>query len=264
MQWKREPSEKCGIHCGADQSQEWMLPWWWSRYKDHNDFPVTFFDFGMTEKMRAWALERGEVISIELDASWMTTPSQIDPDFVKDWEKWHGKQVWHLRSSWIKKPLTFLHSRYEKGIWIDLDCEILGSLKPLFSQCDSGSQIALVRDYTTDHFPKWDPRVHYNGGVVVFSHGSSIMEKWAQDTVSLNHLFAGDDYVLSHLIHTDQWDVTELPQIYNWRMVQGLNLDAVIVHWFAKSKAYIRKHGGIKPALDSFRKFCGGESSWML
>lgn len=256
--WIRGSEEKCGILCGADKTQEWMLPWWWARYRDHNAFPVTFCDFGMTLEMKAWCAERGEVIPIEFDPLCITSQHKIAPDLVCDWELRHRSCVWDLRQNWFKKPFACLQSRYETGIWIDLDCEILGSVQPLFSQCDGVFQLALVRDYKTAHVPRLDPNAYYNGGVIVFQHGAPIIKKWAEGAVSLNHLFAGDDYLLSHLIYAFQLNVVELPERYNWRMVNGLNLDAVIVHWVANSKAYIRSHGGIKPMLDAFREFCKG------
>jgi lipopolysaccharide biosynthesis glycosyltransferase len=165
--------------------------------------------------------------------------------------------VWNARLTWFKKPLAFLHSPYEKGIWIDLDCEVLGSLKSLFTRCDPTTQIALVREHVTDHLPQLDPNVRYSGGVVVFQHGASIIEKWAEDAISRNHLFWSDDMMLSSLINTQQLEVEELSEVYNWRMVRGLNLNAVILHWVGSGgKNYIRTHGGLKPALDAFYRSC--------
>lgn len=258
FQWKRQPKEKFGIICGAERTQEWLLPWWWSRYSESNNFPVTFCDFGMTEEMKSWCAERGEVVPIEIDTSFVSPRSEIDPELAKQWETWHGWKVWNKRHSWFKKPFAFLNSQYEKGVWIDIDCEILGSLEPLFSQCDLSSQMALVREYSTDHLPKLDPGTRYNGGVVVFQHGAPLIEKWAEGAVSLNRQFAGDDTVLSHLIYQHRFDVVELPEVYNWRMMRGLNLDAVVIHWVSSSKNYIRSHGGLKPALDAYFQSCKG------
>ncbi len=250
--WKRRASKKCGILCGADRMQEWLLPWWWSRYREHNSYPVTFFDFGMTEEMKAWCAERGELCSLTTD--FFIHPHQnIDSKRAKDWENLFGWTVWQSRHIWFKKPFAFLNSCYEKTIWLDLDCEVLGPLDFLFSH----SGIALVREYYSDHLPQDDPNVRYNGGVIVFQHGAPIIEKWAEGAQTKNHLFAGDDLLLSYLIHEHRLKVRELPEIYNWRMVRGLNLNAVILHWLGSGgKAYIRKHGGIKPSLDAFFHAC--------
>ncbi len=258
--WKRSPKKKKGILCGAEKSQEWLLPWWWARYSEHNQYPVTFFDFGMTEEMRSWCAQRGDVVRIELDPSYITPRSGIDDELAKHWESIYGWSVWNSRRTWFKKPFAFLESPYEKAVWIDLDCEVLGSLEPLFRDFDPSSELALVRDFASDHLPRLDPDVRYNGGVVVFNHGSSVLEKWAEGAIHQNHRFGGDDPLLSHLIYAQKLEVQELPEEYNWRMVRGLNLGAVILHWIGSGgKAYIRTHGGIKPSLDSFFHSCKGK-----
>lgn len=257
--WKRFPIKKRGVLCGAEKSQEWLIPWWWSRYSEHNDFPVTFFDFGMSEEMRDWCAQRGEVVQVELDSSFITPRSEIDQELAKCWENDYGWRVWSSRRTWFKKPFAFLESPYEQGIWIDIDCEILGSLQQLFSDFDSSCDLALVREFRCEHLERQDPNIRYNGGVVVFEHGSKILEKWAESAMTQNHLFAGDDPLLSHLVYAHQIEVQELPEIYNWRMVQGINLSTVILHWVGSGgKAYIRKHGGLKPSLDSFFQSCKG------
>jgi hypothetical protein len=252
--WKRFPRKKRGILCGAEQSQQWLLPWWWSRYSEHNHFPVTFFDFGMTEEMRCWCAERGEVVRIDLNPLCIAPKSEIDERLAQKWEQDYGPRVWHSRRTWFKKPFAFLESAYERGIWIDLDCEVLGSLEPLFSDFNPSRQLALVRDYHSDHLERFNPNASYNGGVVVFEHGSVILEQWARDAVAKNHLFGGDDPLLSYLICVFCLEVKELPEVYNWRIARGVNLEAVILHWVGTGgKAYIRKYGGLKPSLDLLR-----------
>ncbi len=245
--------KKFGVLCGAEKSQEWLIPWWWSRYREHNAFPVTFIDFGMTDEMRSWCGERGTVCSVELDVSSISPRENIDSTLAKEWEKLYGWRVWSARRTWFKKPFALLKSPYKVGIWIDIDCEVLGSLKPLFHDFDSSSELALVREYSCEHLTLEDPNVRYNSGVIVFQKGAPIIEKWAEGAITQNQVFGGDDLLLSHLIRQCKSTVIELPEIYNWRMARGLNLNAVILHWIGKGgKAYIRKHGGLKPSLDSF------------
>ncbi len=251
--WKRLAKKKFGVLCGAEKTQEWLLPWWWSRYREHNDFPVTFFDFGMSDEMKTWCSERGELCSIELESPRISPRSCIDPILAKEWERLYGWVVWSSRHVWFKKPFAFLNSCYEKTLWMDLDCEVLGPLDFLFSHSDSASGLALVREYSSEHLLQHDPNVRYNGGVIVFQHGLSIIEKWAEGAMTYNDRFGGDDLLLSYLIHELRLNVMELPEIYNWRMARGLNLNAVILHWLGSGgKAYIRKHGGLKPSLDAF------------
>jgi hypothetical protein len=96
--------------------------------------------------------------------------------------------------------------------------------------------------------------VFYNGGVIVYSHGSEIICKWAQESIMRNGSLLGDDKVLSALIYELQWPVVELPAVYNWKFIWGFNENAVIYHWFTTGKTYIKNHGGIKPALQEYKK----------
>lgn len=256
---KFKAKEKYGILCGAERSQEWLLPWWWARYREHNDYSVTFIDFGMSEEMLKWCAERGEVVTLENEL-FVAHRSAIDPSLVKEWEDAYGWTIWNARLTWFKKPFAFLHSRYKRGIWIDLDCEVLGPLDPLFKYCNASSQLGMVRDYTADHLPKFHPQAHYNGGVIVFEHNAPILQKWAEDALTRNHLFSGDDKLLSDLIYSKQINVVEIPEIFNWRLARGFNLSAVILHWVGSGgKAYIRTHGGLKPSLDAFYHSCKGK-----
>ncbi len=243
-------SAKWGILCGADRSQQWLLPWWWSRYRENNAFPITFCDFGMTKQMRQWCLARGDLIPIDLHPFHITPKSGIDPKLAKRWEYDYGSRVWESRLNWFKKPFALLQSPYEKTIWIDVDCEILGPLEPVFHELTLENSIALVRDHP-------DALVRYNGGVIAFQPNTPILQHWAEASLNMNHLFGGDDPLLSHLIDKHRIQVSQLPMAYNWRIAWGLNLSAVILHWVGtEGKAYIRKHGGIKPRLDLFFQSC--------
>ncbi len=43
-----------GVIVASDLSQEWLLPWWWDHYKNFNNFPVTFVDLELSNKMKTW------------------------------------------------------------------------------------------------------------------------------------------------------------------------------------------------------------------
>lgn len=252
-EWKAKPEKPCGVLCGSDKHQEWLLPWWWERYHAENDFPVTFIDFGMTEEAHLWCKERGDVVLLDLDMSFIKPKEEIHPELVKIWNSWD--LAWEKRKAWFKKPFALLQSPYRCAVWLDLDCEVLGSIAELFTKCDEISQLALVREWRSENLPYQHPDVVYNGGVIVFQHGSEIIQQCAKDTVTRNHCFAGDDFLLSQLIYEKRLQVVELPEIYNWRIVKGINLNTVIFHWVGK-KNYIKYHGGIKPSMNEFYKRC--------
>lgn len=250
VMWKTPVRGERGVICGADSNQEWLLPWWWERYRECNDSPVTFIDFGMTGEAQKWCLERGDLIMLNADASFVASRDEVQKELAQQWEESYGQAVWNSRMTWFKKPFAFLHSPYQKTIWIDLDCEVLKSLEPLFSMCNAQSQIALVRDYKSDCLPKGDPGVLYNGGVIVFEHGSPLIETWAQRAIDSNALFLADDMLLSHIISEAQIDVCELPEKYNWRLPRGINIDAAIVHWMGPGgKLNLQCFGGFKSIL---------------
>ncbi len=213
-QWQRPSEKEKGILVGCDCHQEWLLAWWWERYSAENDYPVTFIDLGMTNDAKEWCRQRGEVIAIHIDTSFIKTMEEIPFDIRKEWEKNHDFSRFTSRSSWFKKPFACLNSPYQHSLWLDLDCEVLGSLEELFSLCNSSFQLGLVPQEKTDYLPA------YNGGVILFAHGSEVVEKWAEYTIALNGNFWGDDYILSALINKFQFSVIELSMLYNWSLIR--------------------------------------------
>ncbi len=256
--WKERPNLLHGILCGTDSVQEWLLPWWWSRFRDHNDLPVTFCDFGMSAEARLWCEERGSIIDIVFDPEQIASQERIRTDLIGKWEAIYGPGVWLARNTWFKKPLALAQTPYLKTLWIDLDCEILAPLSDLFETCTPELPIALVREPISSHLPCFHPDVKYNSGVIAYQHGAAVIEEWAAEAIRSNHLFWGDDPLLSHLISHERIEVNEISEIWNWRMNYGFCMHAKIYHWVGSGgKGYIRERGGIKPALDHFFAACG-------
>lgn len=248
LKWIRKPDKEYGVLCGCDQQQEWLLPWWWSRYQEENNLPVTFIDFGMTQQARRWCQDHGEVSVLHLDTSFIKSKKDICPHSAQKWEGFYGPTLWLARKSWFQKPFALLHSPYKKTLWMDLDCETLSSITDIFHYCDD-SQLAAVPEYASALLAD----VRYNGGVIVFIHGAEIIQKWAEAAILRNHCFWSDDALLSALIQEQQGYIAELPDIYNWRISRGININAIIHHWVGSAgKAYIENFGGIKPRLRAF------------
>lgn len=247
----------CGILCGTDQEQEWLLPWWWSRYQDHNNFPVAFCDFGMSDQARRWCEQRGSVIDISFDPAAVAPRESLAVELIKEWEALYGPSLWKARNSWFKKPLAMIQSPFKKSIWIDLDCEVLSCVSALFEISTSNSALALVKEPGTAHLPSFHPDIKYNSGVLVFNQQSELIHQWAEQALELNHQFWGDDPLLSHLIVKNKVKVQEIPEVWNWRMNYGFSLNAKIYHWVGSGgKNFIREKGGVKPMLDAFFAAC--------
>ncbi len=251
--WQSKVKDDRGVLCGCDSQQEWLLPWWWERYSEENSLPVTFVDFGMTDKARRFCAERGRLVTLEVDTSFVKARSEIDPVLAQEWEERHGWTMWNARRSWFKKPFAFLSSPYQRTLWMDLDCEVLSPIEEIFDLAAPSGELALVREFCSQDLPLGDPQMRYNGGVVLFQHGSPLIVQWADAATRQNHLYSGDDHLLSNLIYEQKIDVVELPEVCNWRLCRGFNLNAMIVHWIGSGgKNYIRLHGGLKPSIDAF------------
>jgi hypothetical protein len=195
----------------------------------------------MSEEGRTWCQERGEVIPVSLDIA-----IEVDPSLLQLGQEAYGERFLLARLQWFKKPVALLQSPYRIGLWLDLDCEILGSLNPLFSSFSQDAEISLAREIEMP-----EPfETRYNGGVILFRHAAPCIESWARGALERNHLFLGDDQLLSHLIREEGFPLQELPQRYNWRVFQGAHPHIVILHWTGSAgKAHIRTYGGLKPLL---------------
>jgi hypothetical protein len=233
-----------GIIVGCDQNQEWLLPWWWTHYSQHNNYPVAFVNFGMSSNASAWCQERGQYIDLYRDS---VSLKEVSPEKRKYWQDYLGNGLETMRSAWFKKPNAFLHSPFDLSCWIDLDCEVKGPIDPVFHTLALGSEIALVRepvnilkdDRTVSLLPD---EVTYNSGVVAFRRGADILHRWAEIVLTQNHEFIGDQDALSRAIYIHRPLLIELPSIYNWEKVLGPNPDALIIHYVGISKIEILKN----------------------
>ncbi len=229
-----------GILVGCDQVREWLLPWWWENYRQENDLPVAFADFGMSKKAQAWCRKKGTIYSLPIERR-VATKGEISPFLAKKWEK-SISPFWELRQAWFKKPSALLHSPFLQTIWIDLDCEILSSLNPIYEYLDKEHTMGLARTGNV-----------YNSGVIVFANGSPILQKWAEISLAKNHKFLSDQNALTHVISKGKWEIREIPELYNWQMYKGIPIGAKVLHWSAQwGKDYIKKHGGLRKTLKQF------------
>jgi len=211
-----------GILVGADQTQEWILPWWWNQYKKDNNKPVAFVDFGLSFEKKDWCRERGELIPLRL-FDFAAEKEEMDPYFVKDLEDEFGSLFWNCRSAWFKKPFACLQTPFKKTIWIDIDCEIRCNLDPLFEY----DGVAMAKDQSPPDYPF----LVYNSGVMVFERDLPLIEFWADGAWNRNGQFRGDQELLSALIAEKNILVSELPPEYNWMRINHDHSKAQILHW---------------------------------
>ncbi|MBX7067593.1 MAG: hypothetical protein K1X28_10225 [Parachlamydiales bacterium] len=222
-----------GILIASDQNQEWLLPWWWRHYSASNDYPVAFVDFGMSPEMKAWCLERGELIPFTLKMPRILKSSvSLDQQII--WENHYGKKIWQRRKIWFKKPFAFQLSPFAFSIWLDLDTQVNKNLEPLFNSL-LFFDIALKRD---SEEIQWLHRergyidsneVNYDCGVVAFRKEAPILLHWIEEIEERNSEYVFDQQALSKALAKHA--LFELPELANWSAAKGINPDALIVHY---------------------------------
>ncbi len=225
-----------GIIIGSNQTQEWLLPWWWENYTRHNRFSVVFVDFGLSNEMKQWCRDRGELIQGPMIDQFVMDRDEIDPILAETWEGHYGDHFWGYRKTWFQKPFACLQSPFRRTIWLDNDCEVKKPLDPLFDSCDQPPNIALVRDSNSasSSFPI------YNSGVIAFQRGAPLIEEWAKKSLQRNDQYRGDQDLLSQIIREQDVRVHELPNIYNWPNYQNIQPEVIICHWIGDlGKAFL-------------------------
>lgn len=229
-----------GVLVGCNKSQEWLLSWWWEHYSRHNQFPVAFADFGMTQEARSWCAERGSCYTVPA-----VTLHAVPPDKKALWEARAGDGIWPMRPAWFQKPLAFIRSPFPITCWIDLDCEIRSSLEPLFNLFSFGYEIGLVAEPA--HVQENDRRqnivspgeINFNSGVVAYRTDAPLIQRWASAAIEENHHFMGDQNLLSRLIYEMKPQLLQLDPIFNWKADLGENEQALILHYVQSQKLKI-------------------------
>ncbi len=132
--WRSEELlDRDGVITGANDSYESLLPCWWKCYQQHNDYPVTFIDFGLSSSGHQWCSERGEVIKFSV-------PFHL----FKKREFVHAQLGYRILKIWFKKPFALLQSPYRRSLWLDVDCEVKGDISKLFPLAENPSGMALA------------------------------------------------------------------------------------------------------------------------
>lgn len=234
-----------GVIVGCSKTIEWYLPWWYANYCLHNAYPITFFDFGdMTPKAKEWCQMRGNVVDVDIEGDFVAAKEEVNPQLADKWERMR-RYVWEMRKFWFKKPIALLQSPYQKNLWLDLDCQTVGSIEPIFKEYLASSDFAIMPEdeITQEANRQWQLTVPgqlmYNSGVIAFKKGSPLIQEWGERARDQNHLFLGDQQLLSRIIFEKKYPIATLPYIYNWPAARDVNLQAVIVHYWGSAQELI-------------------------
>jgi hypothetical protein len=239
-----------GVLVASDERAEWLLPWWWERYSARNTLPVCFVDLGLSHFGRTFCKEKGSLHTLDANSS-CALKEELPKERAARWEEIYGKELWEMRSAWFKKPLALEKSPFKKTLWLDLDCEVLAPLEPLF---DHHAEDTFVIALETERALLAEKEIQtgeiYNSGVILYDRGSPILPAWKSAALLRTHEAWGDQQLLSKVISEGAFPITLLDDAYNWRMARGLNIHACIIHWVGSwGKEYIAKHGGLSDEL---------------
>ena len=191
---------------GCDSNNEWQLPWFFENYKKHNDTPLVFADFGVSD----------------IEAVKPHVHAVIDLTRIEE-------------KGWFKKPKAIAHCPAQQKVWLDTDCEIRGNIGGIFGLLKP-NMLNMVEDRP------WAKRrggVQYNSGVVGVIGNPVILNMWAQWIKEGNAV--GDQETLTANLNpiTSIKYINPLPNEYNWLRLQIENdnepaTDARVVHWTGK------------------------------
>jgi hypothetical protein len=226
--------QKEGVIVASDQTLEWILPWWLKQYQKHNSYPVAFIDLGLSFEKKVWCKQHGEYIPLRVVDFAEEPDSETETAWIKDF----GSQFKESRNAWFKKPLACLQSPFERTIWIDIDCEIRGSISPLFEFAKKPIGFGMVKE----SFSPSKGYSIYNSGVIAFRQNHPLLLNWAEDCLKLNKHFLGDQDILSHIIAEKGISIEEIPPIFNWSRCQADLPEAIIQHWHGYHGKYVIQH----------------------
>lgn len=221
---------------GCNAEQEWMLKWWWKHYSKHNDYPVTFCDFGMSPSAKRWCASKGKVLSFD------PTTIPVTNHTHSDWGTKASQSVWNRRAVWFAKALILKNTPYEKTVWTDLDCEVLKSIAPLFELAESKDGFAIAYDNEENaHLARKNKIIDSKTpmlqvGVLAFKKNSPIIPAWIDYCMQNLDTEISEQTALSHLQAKKPFDITILSNKYNWLVPENSSPHTVINHHTGASR----------------------------
>lgn len=243
IQWSPDLEASEGIIVGCDWKMQTMIPWWWKHYRKHNNLPVAFIDFGLSGTMHKYCKTKGRVINLWIPKYLLKNRYPIPNTLKKEISPKELRRLKLERATYFHKPFAMLKTPFKKTVWIDLDCQINGSIAPLFHFC--GHEIALTpmspykHQNPTQSKKNTEKRVIYNSGVVCYQKGDPTISQWAAESVCRPEWYYGDQDVLNELIWDEKVKVKSVPNRYNWIVKEwGQNPNAEVIHYAGLGRQY--------------------------
>lgn len=239
--WRyKKPPEDKGILLVSDRQTEQYIPWWWECYSKHNSYPVLLMDIGLSKGLVSWCKNKIQVQKLSIPNSFVKMRDELSGRAKNLTHFFTYDEAWNVRIPWFKKPLAALQTPFQKSILMDLDCEVRGSLDPLFEEAKHFKEVGCAIDPHSNltRYEKYrgceEGETQYNSGVVLFHHGAKTVCKWAKLSVEENDRFYGDQEVLSSLSLDPESNIYQLDSKYNtFYYLEKPNSSPLIVHWIS-------------------------------
>lgn len=246
--WNDEVVLEDGVIVGCTESQEWLLPWWYMNFRMHNEYPITFIDFGdMSGEAKEWCLKRGRLKSLCLPIeNFIVSLENANPEQAEIWQWREDYDIAHARLAWFKKPFACLQSPFKRTIWMDVDCQVRNSIIPIFDYCENDFGFAIAKEHPSQQEKHemegliQEGEVEYNSGVFVFRHGSSLIPEWAKMGLDQNSQLRGDQETLSRMAFNKSIKLPTLPPKFNCRYHINDEADPIIIHWLGMGQKVIK------------------------
>ncbi len=212
-QWRGGPSDERGVVVGFDAGYEWLVRWWYGKFREHNTVPVAFADFGMSDAMRAWCSDRGQVVDV----------TDVPVNRVC-----------------LRKAFAVLRAPFKEILSLEPDCEVRGSVEPLFACCRDGA-LALTpavggRSVAAEAADGWfamcsPDTVMWDAGIIVVCHGHSSVADWAAEVLARQHEYKGDNEAFARVIARAGYDIKQMPPELAFNRHRGPDNGAAVFHW---------------------------------
>lgn len=221
-----------GILTGCDERQEYLLKWWWNHYSKHNDYPVTFCDFGMTLSAKKWCESKGNVITQK------SIPIQNLSQNIEHspWKETLFPLMWNNRTSWFQKAFAQAQSPYNLSIWLDLDCEVVKNLHPCFDLIQEGDGFAICPYNATEKALALKRKILKEGtegvqaGVFAYRKDSPVIPAWLQWCQDHHTQDFSEESCLSEMLKEKKYDIVYMSRNFNWTHVEQTNFQALVLH----------------------------------
>ena len=235
LTWNASQPTSKGVLIGADQSQEWMLGWWYRHYTKHNQFPIAICDFGLSKEGRKKAEHVGHVLPFQKDS--LLNKFRQTEDIPADWTDIYPGDLKTIHPIWMLKPFALLFTPFQQTLWIDIDCEIRGPLDDLFSASNNPSGFACALDTKSCYQMMLSKKLLlpgervYNSGVIAYRHKSQVVDLWSEEVLHHHFNYLGDQDALSRVIYRHRLPINRLHTKFNARPLQAEDPNMVIIHW---------------------------------